>query len=297
MTRARANLLLLLAAAIWGIAFYFQKIAMDHVGPFVFVAARTLLAALCLVPVALLEKRLTDAPWTPRLTAYGVSAGMLFCVAGVLHQAGFITASVTNGGFLTTLYVVFTPLIAFFILRRRPPVHVWPALLLALAGVWLLAGGSLEGFTTGDGYIVISAFFWGALLILAGLAADAGRPLTFTTMQFAVATVIGVPMAFAVEPVSWAAIQGALPSMFFVGVLSSAGTFALFAFAFRYTSPSEGAILLSTETLFAAAAGAILLGERLTPLGWLGASLMFAAMLLVQVGPALSRRWRPKPAA
>jgi len=54
----------------------------------------------------------------------------------------------------------------------------------------------------------------------------------------------------------------------------------------RHTPPSEAAVLVSTETLFGALAGALLLGERLQPIGWAGAAAIFAATLLVQVGAA-----------
>jgi drug/metabolite transporter (DMT)-like permease len=89
--------------------------------------------------------------------------------------------------------------------------------------------------------------------------------------------------------VSVAAILAAGPDILFVGVLSSALTFTILAAALRHTPPSEAAIIVSTEVLFAAFAGMVFLGERLTAIGWVGAALMFAATLLVQVGPHLRR--------
>lgn len=51
----------------------------------------------------------------------------------------------------------------------------------------------------------------------------------------------------------------------------------------RFIEPSRAAVLLSTEVLFAAGLGYVLLGERLGAINWLGAALVFAAALLVQV--------------
>jgi drug/metabolite transporter (DMT)-like permease len=97
-------------------------------------------------------------------------------------------------------------------------------------------------------------------------------------------------VALAIEPITFEGLKGALPSIAFVGVLSSALTFTLLAIALKDTPPTEAAILVSMETLFAAAAGAILLGERLTPMGWVGAGLMFAATILVQIAPLFERQ-------
>ena len=87
------------------------------------------------------------------------------------------------------------------------------------------------------------------------------------------------------EPISAEALARASGAILYVGVLSSALTFTLLAIAMKHTPASEAAVLMSMETLFAALAGALLLGERLPPIGWFGAALLFAASLLVQLTP------------
>jgi drug/metabolite transporter (DMT)-like permease len=74
-----------------------------------------------------------------------------------------------------------------------------------------------------------------------------------------------------------------------VGLVATALTYTLFAIGIRHTTPAEAAVILSAESLFAAAAGALMLGERLSPVSWAGAGLMIAAVLLVQLGPWLTR--------
>ena len=78
----------------------------------------------------------------------------------------------------------------------------------------------------------------------------------------------------------------------YVGLLSSALTFTLLTVALRYTPPSEAAVIVSLETVFAALAGYLVLGEQLVGLGWLGAGLILLAILLIQLAPALGTRWR-----
>ena len=112
-----------------------------------------------------------------------------------------------------------------------------------------------------------------------------GAPMTFTFLQFTTVAALAVIPAFVFEPVSITALISASGPILYVGVLSSAATFTFLAIAMKHTSASEAAVLVSLETLFAAIAGAILLGEQLPPVGWFGASLLFMATLLVQLAP------------
>src|SRR5262245_28882131 len=111
MTRLHADLLLLFTACIWGVAFLFQKSATTHIGPFTFLAMRGLVAFLALAPLALREGRCAAARARFDFYLISVSGGLAFLIAGWLQQAGLETATVTNTGFLTALYVVITPLI------------------------------------------------------------------------------------------------------------------------------------------------------------------------------------------
>ena len=104
------------------------------------------------------------------------------------------------------------------------------------------------------------------------------------SLQFAVVAVFALAGAFAFETVSLPAIGEAIVPVLYVGLLSSALTFALLAVSLRKVPPARAAILLSLETVFAAVTGAVMLGERLPPIGWFGAALMFAAILVVQLG-------------
>jgi drug/metabolite transporter (DMT)-like permease len=290
MRRLHADLLLLLAAAVWGFAFYFQKTAMDHVGPFLFIAARAGVAALALAPLIFAEAHRAAAPTPAKLSRIGVAAGLAFFVAATLQQTGLVTATVTNSGFLTALYVIITPLLAWGLLRKAPTPCVWPGVALAFIGTWLLGGGTVGGFSAGDGLVALSAVFWAGHLLITAASAPYGRPITFSTLQFAVVALCALVGAVAAEPITLTGLSGAAPAIAFVGLLSSALTFTLLAVAMKHTPPSEAAILISAETLFAAMAGAVFLGERLSGIGWLGAGMMFAAMLLIQLGPLIDVR-------
>lgn len=294
MRRMHADACLLFAAAVWGLAFVFQKSAMTYVGPLTFVAARGTIAALALAPLARRESaRLAPGDKDGgTLLRIGLAAGAAFVTGAWLQQAGLQTATVTNTGFLTALYVVITPFLAWGLTGRMPTPWVWPAAALSAIGTWLLGGGTLQAFSQGDMLVALSAFFWALHVVITGKASRLGRPIAFSALQFAVVGTLAAVAAGALETISVAGLRGAAPDILYVGLLSSALTFTLLTVALRHTSASEAAVIVSTETLFAAVAAYLLLGERLAAIGWVGAALILLATLLVQLGASFGARWQ-----
>jgi drug/metabolite transporter (DMT)-like permease len=291
MSRVNADLALLLAAAVWGVAFLFQKSAMDHVGPLAFIAARGAVAAVTLAPFAWREHaRAPTAPAGAAFWAIAAWGGAAFFVAAWLQQAGIRTASVTNTGFLTALYVVLTPFVAWAWSGKVPSPMVWPAVALSALGTWLLGGGALDAFSFGEGLVALSALFWAIHVVITGRAAPFGRPIAFTAVQFAVVAALAAFGSALTETTTLGGLAGAAPDILYVGLLSTALTFTLLTVALQYTPPSEAAVIASTETVFAALAAYLVLGERLSALGWLGAGLILGAILLLQIGPAIRVR-------
>ncbi len=291
MTRTQANLMLVAIAAIWGLAFVFQKTAMDHIGPCTFLALRALIAALILAPIALLyETGNRPQQPTPAFWLIAIAGGLTFFTGGILQQIGLVTATVTNTGFLTGLYVVITPLLMWLVLSRPPGLIIWLAVALAFIGMWMLGGGTIGGFSWGDWLVVFSSFFWASHMLVIEHSGRHARPIAFTAIQFAVVALISGVGAILLEAPTIDKLIAAAPEIAYVGVLSSALTFTLLAVAMRHTNAAEATIIVSTETVFAAAAGVLLLAERLEWIGWLGATMMFSASVLVQLAPYMRHR-------
>jgi drug/metabolite transporter (DMT)-like permease len=281
MSRLTASVIVLLAATIWGIAFYFQKIAMDHVGALQFVGMRGLLASLALAPFALWEGRSNTTSIRTSLP-FAMAGGAVFFVASVLQQLGITTATVTNTGFLTALYVVFAPFLVWMLQGQSPTLKVWFSVAIAAIGIWALGGGTLTALSSGDVLIASSAIFWALFMVVTSMAGREAKPLQTTCLTFVVLAILGWGSAALLEPVTWAALKAAAPALLFVGILSSALTYALIAIAVRHIPTTTATLLLSTETLFSAAMGYVMLGERLTLIGWGGAALLLCAVVLVQ---------------
>lgn len=290
MRRLHADLALLAAAAIWGTAFLLQKSAMSHVEPLTFVASRCTVAALALAPFAVLEARGSRDPIGWDFLATAALAGLAFFLAAWPQQAGIRTATVTNAGFLTALYVVITPFLAWGWTGKRPAQMIWPAAACSALGTWLLGGGTLSALSTGDRLIALSAVLWAAQVVITGRASAFRRPIGFTAVQLAVVAALAAAGAAALEAPTRDGLAGAAFEIAYVGLLSSALTFALLTIALQYMPPAEAAVIISLDTVFAALAGYLFLGERLGAPGLAGAGLILLGVLCIQLGPPLAAR-------
>ncbi len=288
MTQTRANLLLLFAGLIWGLGFVAQSTAMENIGPLTFIGLRFIVATVAVLPFALRETaRATKPLASSDYKAFAILGSMLFS-GMVLQQTGLLTTSVTNAGFLTGLYVVLVPLLGVLLFSQWPHPVVWVSAVFSLTGIFLLSGGSLDGFSQGDWLMIAGAVFWALQgLFIARYALRIGRPITMACIQFAVVAVAGLAAALTFEQIEWHAIQAAAPEILFTGMFSSGVAFTLQAIGTRYTSAPQAAIFLSSEALFAALFGAILLGERLPVIGLAGCALIFLSMLMVEIVPRL----------
>lgn len=299
MSRLQANALLLLAGAIWGMAFIAQATAMDDIGPFLFVALRFCVASLVVLPFAIIEarrsKKLGNSETSTNLNTRDIGK---FCLIGTAlfagmatQQVGLLSTSVTNSGFLTGLYVVFTPLIAIALFREKQHPIIWPSAVIGTTGIFFLSGGDLGELVLGDVLTIVSAVFWALqMVMIARFVGETGRPLALSLVQFLVPAVLALLLAIALEPIVLDSIISALPEILYTGILGSGVAFTLQVIGQRYTTAPQAAIFLSSEAPFAALFAFLFLGERLGFIGIGGCMLILSAMLLVELVPEIQKR-------
>lgn len=320
LSRLRAALLLGLVAFIWGSAFVAQKTAFPEaegvtptsgIGPLTFNGIRFLLGALIVLPFALRADRRMDPGQDPTgggpralpgwLWAAFVGIGGVLFVASWTQQVGIIGTSVTNAGFLTAVYVPLVPVLARLAFRQPVRRIVWLGALGSLAGAWFLTGAAEQGLTglsTGDLWVLTSALFWALHVVLVGWAMGrCDRSLTLAAVQFIACGLLGCLAGLALEDPTWADIWAVAPEIAYAGGLSVGVAYTLQVVAQRHTPAPAAAIILSTEMVFAALAGAVALGERLSGGQWLGAGLILASILMVELTAALGERRRAPRAA
>jgi drug/metabolite transporter (DMT)-like permease len=289
LSRFQADGLLLLVALIWGSAFVAQNWGMAQIGPLGFTGVRFLIGALVVLPLAWREQG--------HLRAHGAhlngsdhgriaGLGLLLCLGAVLQQVGIKYTTVTNAGFLTAVYVPLVPLVSWWLLGDRPHPLVWLCAAACVLGTWMLSGAGNVSFNMGDLWVLASALPWALHVTLVGRVADKlSAPFTLACGQFLVCGLLALAVAAATEPLSMAQVRAAAGAIAYTGVLSVGIGFTGQVVAQRWTRPADAAILLSSETLFAALFGAWLMGDRMGGVAMAGCALILAGIVAVQLLP------------
>ena len=282
----RADLLMLITAMIWGSGFVAQTSGMDHIGPYLYTGLRFALGSLCLLPLLL---RRSDAVkpeplMTRGLLLGGIVMGLALCTGINLQQVGLLFTSVTNAGFITGLYVIVVPLLGL-LLGHKTGTGTWLGAGLAVVGMFLLSVGDNFNVASGDWLQLIGAFVWGGHVILVGVFASRHDAIRLAFLQFLTCSVISLILALMFEDIQLQSIIAAGPALLYGGVVAVGIGYTLQVVAQKDAIASHAAIILSLEAVFAAIAGALLLGESLHLKGYLGCALMLAGMLLAQLWP------------
>ncbi len=279
---------LLLAAVIWGFAFVAQKVGMDYIGPFTFNGIRFVLGALSLLPLLPFAKKLFGYPshmHRMKETLIGGSIlGVVLFIAASFQQIGIIKATAGNTGFITSLYIIIVPFLGLF-LKHHIGRTVWFGAVLAVAGLYFLSVTKQFTLSPGDGLVLISAFFFAAHILLIGVYAPKSNVLLLSVVQFVVSAMLNIIAALFTEEMSIHSIEKAAVPLLYGGIMSIGVAYTLQVVAQRNVSPSQAAIILSLESVFAMLGGYLLLDEAVTLKKAIGGMLMLAGLVISQLEP------------
>ena len=284
----RTDLLMLLTAAIWGSTFVAQQMGMDTVGPFTYTGARMLLGAALVAPLWWWRGGpFASVPLVPSQGVLGAGAllGLVLFTAINLQQVGLLGTSVSNAGFITGLYVVLVP-----VLMRLGGAavsrQVWVAVTVATLGMYLLSVKADATIAPGDWLQLGGALMWAVHMLLVGHLARRHDPLRLSVLQYLVAGVLSMLVALNRETITLDGVLQASGAIAWGGILSIGVAYTLQVIAQRDAVASHAAVIYSSEGLFSAIGGWVMLNEQLALRGWLGALLICAAMVLAQWQPA-----------
>jgi drug/metabolite transporter (DMT)-like permease len=211
------------------------------------------------------------------------AAGAVLFISSAVQQAGLLTTSAGNAGFLTSLYVVLVPFVLLLGWGQRPPLRALLAVLMAAVGAFMLSTAGRFAFRSGDALELVGAAFWALHVVLLGKFAAAYEAISFSIGQLVVCSVMNWTVAAVIEPVPLPASAILLVAVLYTAIFSLALGYTLQIWAQRHTPPTDAAIILSLESVFAALAGAMVLAERLLPIQIGGCALIILAAVLAQV--------------
>ncbi len=270
---------LLAIAACWGSTFFLIKDLLDRVPTLDFLAVRFSIAAVVLLLVA--PRALGRL--SPVVRRHAVVLGVLYGIAQILQTAGLAHTPASISGFVTGLYVVFTPLLAAAILRTRIPPITWAAVLLATIGLGVLA---LRGFSIGYGELITlaSAVLYALHIVGLGAWSTAQDAVGMTILQIIVIAVI-CTAATAHDGIVLPDRTSDWISVVYMAVVVGALGLLAQTWAQAHLPPTRSAIIMSMEPVFASLFAVWLGGEDVTTRLLLGGSMVLVAMLTVELAP------------
>jgi drug/metabolite transporter (DMT)-like permease len=278
-TAALATFGLICVTAIWGSTFFLIKDLVARMPVADFLAVRFVIAALLMT--LLFHRpliRLTRREWMQ-----GIGLGAIYGVAQLLQTSGLEHTSASISGFVTGMYVVFTPLLGTVLLRQRLPPVTWIAVLLSVGGLGLLA---LHGLSIGYGVwlTLVSAALYGLHIVGLGAWSRPGSAFALSTVQMLVIALVCLLATLPSGP-TLPPDGGAWAAVIYMALAAGAGAMLVQTWAQAHLSPTRAAIVMTMEPVFAAGFAVTFGHDALTWRMVIGGALVLAAMYLVELVP------------
>lgn len=306
----KGNLLILLAAFIWGTAFLAQKNG-GQIGTFTFNGTRNLIGGASLLPVIFVLDRLrekaaakaasdayagsegldptvsaetetADLGWNKTVFVGGIMLGVILFIASSLQQYGLLFTTIGKTGFITALYSLIVPIFSV-LLGKHVSKLTWLGVFIGLVGLYFMSmhGESLH-LSYGDSVVLGCAFAFAIQIMMIDYFAPKVDGVKLACVEFFTVGVISLFFMFMFEDPSLEAMTKIMPSLIYAGVFSSGVAYTLQIVGQRGANPTQASLVMCLESVFALLTGAIVLHERMLPIEYAGAVLIFTAVVLAQ---------------
>ena len=250
--------LLVLTAMIWGIAFVAQSVGSEHVGPFTFLASRSFIAGIALLPVITIRRKTAPADSASSRSPKNLWMGGIACGIALVAASAFQQ-------------------------KKRAPLSVWLGVLIAALGMYLLCINESFSLSRGDLLVLICSCLYAVHI----LVIDHFSPLTdgvqMSCIQFfTCGTVAAIAMLIFEHPTK-EALHGAWLPILYAGLFSSAIGYTLQIVAQKSVPPTVASLVMSLESVFSVLAGWLILHQSLSLKELIGCGLVFCAIILAQL--------------
>jgi drug/metabolite transporter (DMT)-like permease len=285
VTRRRADLLLITAAAVWGVSFVVVKEALTSASPLFFLALRFTIATLVLAPFVDLRGGFSRA----ELRAGAVLTALL--ASGFATQAyGLQYTTPGRSAFIVAMSSVLAPFIALVLLKHRTGWMVVLALVIAGGGIYLLTAPDTGGLNRGDLWTLVTAVVFGGHIVAVSEYSkrfDAQRLVWLQLPGTAIGTLIA---ALVLEHLRFDWSLSLVAALLFLAVMSTAVALVWQFRAQREMTSARASLIFCFEPVFAAATSWLFWGEKFTLTQGMGAALILASMVLAVIGEARAER-------
>ena len=280
------RLALLTAAVIWGSSFIVMKDTVDHIPVFQLLAIRFTLAGLLLAFI--FRKRLMNS--SKSILRHGAVCGVLLLSAYATQTFGLMTTTPGTNAFLTAVYCVLVPFMAWGLYRKRPTIFNWTAAAMCITGIGLI---SLSGDLTigaGEWLTLLSGVFYALHIMALSRYGEHDDPVSLTIVQFTVVALLAWATTLLTERGAAFPAPAVWPQLLYLTVFATAATLVLQSVGQSLTPPSQSAILLSLESVFGVIFSVLLGRESLTLQLGCGFALIFVSVIVSETQLSFLRR-------
>ena len=285
--KLKSNIFLFSAPMIWGGAFVAQcMVDVDALGTFAFNAVRFAIGAVFLIPIAILfEKEPHNRDKFKKTVICGAIAGSIVFIVSAFQMYGIsINKNSGKSGFLTGLYMVIVPFLNFLFYKKKVRLKEWTAAIIATVGLFLVSVPSGFGSVNfGDVMVLCCAFFSAVHILAIDKFLETVSPIKFSLIQFAACSLLSGICAVFTEDFSVSGVYVNLLPILYTGILSTGVGYTFQVLGQKDANPNFASIVLASEGVYAALAGAVILGETMTLKGYMGCVLMFLGTILSQI--------------
>lgn len=293
--KAKGNVILLITAIVWGTGFIAQKLGNEAMPPMAFNAIRQLFAGIVLCPVMAFSLKksgyLDPSQNTRSALEYrkkkalvgGIICGLCMLAGTATQQIGLLTVSAGKSGFISSIYIVFTPLFSV-ILGKKVNLKTFACIAIAMFGFGVMSlKGGLSGATTGDWLTLISAASFAAQIVAISFFVDKDNDIILSVIEMIVCGIVGLVISFIFEAPTMESVMAGMPAILYSTFVPTAIGYTGQIVGEKYTDSTSAALIMSLESVFAAIFGALFLAERMSGRELIGCAIIFAAVIIDQV--------------
>ena len=298
----KGNAALLFTAIVWGTGFIAQKLGNEVMPPMTFNAIRQIMAAIVLFPIMAMgvkrsgylshEKNSYDqiVYRKSKLKKAFVLCGTFLMIGTMTQQIGLLTVSAGKSGFISAMYIVFTPVLSI-VVGGRVNRKTFACVAIAMGGFALLSlRGGLGNTTPGDWWTLVSAVGFAAQIVAVNTFVDRDNDLIISVLQMAFAGIVGLIIAIVLERPDLSQITEGIPILLYSTFVPTAIGYTFQIVGQKFTDSTTAALLMSLESVFAVIFGAIFLKEFMSTMELLGCLVIFIAVVIDQIEMPWERR-------
>ncbi|MEQ2400408.1 DMT family transporter [Peptoniphilus hominis (ex Hitch et al. 2025)] len=283
----KASIMLFITSIIWGLAFVAQAQGMEHIGPFTFTAARSVVAIIFLYLTYVFfnktSKTYREQKFDMKRTIRGgILCGLVFTFGINFQQFGLVYTTAGKASFLTALYIVFIPIIGLFY-GKKINKKLQMCIVLAMIGTYLMSVKGSLSMNIGDLITIFGSIVFAIhILMLSEFSKDTNAVLV-SLIQFAVCGFFSLIAALIFEGIDMSAILKSYLPILYVGILSSGVGFTIQLMALKELDPVVASMISSLESVFGAVFGWLILSQSMSEREIIGGIIIFVATLIAQL--------------